>query len=292
MAAARTDPARQQFAQRILTQLRARYPGWEFAPWGEEFAVRGSRGKAQLSLSLSSLFDRASRPGASLPEEISTFVAGVAPRLSAAERAPDRDQPLPDPAALLWCVRDRRSIEAYSRFAELARRDLPGGLLAYVAEVLPGDALRGVSRDDAVASGLEEADLVEHADRNTSLRLTRWRAVLGEAPDQQRWLFTGDFLFSSSLVLVPEFLRELAERGRGQASLAVPDRGMVVAGIDAAGGAELMVTIARRLYRLASRPLSPLLLQTNGTTLELHPGEAERGGRTGILQRLLGRAGG
>jgi hypothetical protein len=46
-----------------------------------------------------------------------------------------------------------------------------------------------------------------------------------------------------------------------------------VAGVGAAAAPEAMVPIVRRLYRLASFPLSPVLLTTDGQGVELHPAE-------------------
>ncbi len=288
MPVTRLDPARRQFLERIATQLRARYPGWEFLARDDDFSVLGRRGEAQVSLALEPLYDTTTQPGAVVPQEISGFVARLAPRLSAAEQSPGRDTPLPDPGALLWCVREQRSIRAFSRFAELACRELPAGLLAFVAETLPGEALRGVSRDDAQAGGLEEADLVTHADHNTGRRLRRWREVMDAEPGQLRWLFTDDQLFASSLLVVPEFLEELCLRGGGQAALAVPDRGMVVGAVGTAAEPEAMVQVSRRLYRLATHPLSPLVLRARSGLLEVHPIEAQRAARPSFLQRLLG----
>lgn len=281
MPAIRLDPARGQFQDRLLIQLRSRYRDWDFSPRLDDFGVLARKGGALVSVSLESLYATSARPGASAPDEISRFVTGVGPRLSWAEQRPVPSGPAPDPGALVWCVRAGRSIRAYSRFAELTTRELPGGLLAFVAEALPADAMRGVSRFDADASGLSEADLIRHADRNTSLRLSRWGAELAAAPEQRRWLFSDDILFSSSLLLVPAFLDQLAHLGRGRATVAAPDRAMVLAGVGEAAEPEALRPIVHRLFRLASNPLSPVLLTTDGQSLELHPTElrSPRSGR-------------
>jgi hypothetical protein len=272
MASLRLDAARKQFQERLLTQLRARYPGWEFTPRDNDFGVLARRQNALVAMSLESLFAEANLPGAPAPEQISRFVAAAGPRLSSAEQGPAHAGPTPDPGALVWCVRSDRSIRSFSRFAELATRELPAGLLAFVAEVLPGDAMRGVSQAEAAAGGLSSAELVHHADHNTPLRLARWRRVL-EGPGERRWLFTDDILFSSSLLMVPEFLHALAQRGDGNAALVAPDRAMVVAAVGEAAAPEQLRPIAQRLFRLAVSPLSPVLLSTDGRTLALHPAE-------------------
>jgi hypothetical protein len=284
----RLDGQRRLFQDRLVNQLRARYRGWDFSPREDAFGVLGRKNQAQVALSLESLFAESSRPGASVPDEISRFVGAAGPRLSAAEELPPQSGPAPDPGALVWCVRAERSIRRFSRYAELATRELPGGLLAFVAETLPGDAMRGVSRAEAESGGLSESALTEHADHNTSLRLTRWSSLLDAEPEQQTWLFTDDILFSSSLLLVPGFLERLGKMGNGYAALAAPDRAMVVAAVGEAAAPEKMLEVVRRLYRLASFPLSPVLLASDGRSLELHPAAARAQRNRVGWRRLFG----
>ena len=284
----RLDLGRQQFQERVTIQLRSRYLGWEFHPSDVGFGVVGRKDRSTVNLALESLFAEVEQPGASIPAGISRFVAGVGPRLTTAEQFPQPASSGPDPGALVWCLRTGRSIRRYSRYAELATRELPGGLLAFVAEVLPGDAMRGVSRAEAEAGGLLLEDLVRHSDHNTTLRLSSWSSTLNSAQDQRTWLFTDDVLFSSSLLLVPPFLEQLAQLGQGRAALAAPDRALVVAAVGDAATPHAMRELVHRLYRLASYPLSPALLTTDGRSLELHPAEASaRRPRTG-WRRLLG----
>ena len=290
MPAIRLDAYRRQFQDRLLNQLRSRYGDWDFSARENDFGVLARRERAQVALSLESLYADSAKPGVSVPDAISRFVAATGPRLSSAEQHPGQSGPAPDPGALVWCVRAERSIRGYSRFAELATRELPGGLLAFVAEALPGDAMRGVSRDDAQAGGLSEADLCQHADHNTALRLTHWSSELAAAREQRTWLFTDDILFSSSLLLVPAFLDQLGQLGQGRAAVAVPDRAMVVAGVGEAAAPATMVPLVRRLYRLASFPLSPVLLTTDGRSLELHPAERQAASRRTGWRRLFGTA--
>lgn len=273
MPAIRLDRAHRQFQERLLNQFRARYSGWEFSAREDDFAVMARKSQAEVAISLETIFAESSRAGTSIPDAISRFVSAAGPRLSTAEQHPGGvGLGVPDPGALVWCVRAERSIRSYRRYPELASHELAGGLIAFVAEALAGDAMRGVSREEAAASGFSESDLIRHADHNTSLRLNRWQAEL-EATDQQRWVFADDILFSSSLLLVPAFLERLVQLGEGKVSLAAPDRALVVAGVGAAAAPETMVPIVRRLYRLASFPLSPVLLTTDGQSVEPHPAE-------------------
>ncbi|MGH7643283.1 MAG: hypothetical protein ACRENX_09805 [Candidatus Dormibacteria bacterium] len=288
MPAPHLDSQRREFQDRLLIQFRARYDGWEFSARDDDFGVLARKEQAQVAFTLESLFAEVSRPQVSVPEEISRFVSGAGPRLSTAEQNPEQTGPAPDPGALVWCVRGERSLRGYSRFAELATRELPGELLAFVAQSLPGEAMRGVSRQEAVAGGLSEATLVAKADHNTALRLTHWSAELEANPELRTWLFTDDVLFASSLLLVPTFLERLGQLGQGQAALAVPDRAMVVAGVGEAAAPEVMLPLVRRLYRLASFPLSPVLLSTDGHSLELHPAETKARTRRTGWRRIFG----
>ncbi|MHB1501564.1 MAG: hypothetical protein ACYCYK_10450, partial [Candidatus Dormibacteria bacterium] len=85
MAATSLDPQRQEFQTRILVQLRARYPAWEFRAVEDGFAISGSRDRLAVSFSLTTLHQSVTRPGAEVPQEISRFVAAAASRLAGAE---------------------------------------------------------------------------------------------------------------------------------------------------------------------------------------------------------------
>ena len=274
MPAPSLDPSRAEFQLRLLTQLRSRYPDWTLDGAPDGFGIRARKQTAQVTLTLDTLYESCRRDEASTPARISSFVAATGPRLAAAEASPGSG-PGPDPEALVWCVRLEKVVRGYSRSPELVTRPLPGGLLAFVSEALPGEVMRGVSAEEAAAAGLSPERLVELADRNTSLRLGGWREVLDGRPGQRRWLFSEDTLFSSSLLLVPEFLEAVARKGGGEAALLVPDRGMVVAAVGDAAGPPQLRHLARRLYGMARSPLIPQVLTTDGRSLSMHPAEAQ-----------------
>ncbi len=275
MAAPALDHGRREFQGRLLTQLRSRYPRWSVDAAPEGFAIRARKERAEVEMTLETLYESCRRAEASVPAEISRFVAAAGPRLAAAESRPAAGAAALDPEALVWCVRLERVVMGFSRAPELVTRQLPGGLIAFVSEALPGEVMRGVSVEEAAASGIDREQLVLLSDRNTALRLGRWREVLAEHPDQGRWLFTHDVLFSSSLLLVPEFLSAIAERGGGEAAILVPDRGMLVAAVGQGAAPAQLRHLARRLYGIATSPLIPQVLITDGRTLQLHPAEAE-----------------
>ncbi len=283
----RVDPGRREFQERILVQLRSRYPAWEFRADPDGFAVVGSRDRQSVSFSLTTLHQAVSRPGAAVPEEVSRFVAEAAPRLAAAEAG--GAEGAPDPTTLVWCVRTEKVISRYPRAGELVTRSLPAGLLAFIAEALPGEIMRGVSRLEAERSGLGEQQLSERADQNTEVRLAGWRERLQVEPPHGRWLFTEDVLFSSSLLLVTDFLAAVAAKGGGTAHLLAPDRGVLVAAVGEGADPDQLRHIGRRLYGRAASPLIPQLLTTDGHRVALHPSEREpRRPWTGWRQ-VLGR---
>ncbi|MHB1640439.1 MAG: hypothetical protein ACYCUD_11490 [Candidatus Dormibacteria bacterium] len=289
MAATSLDPQRQEFQTRILVQLRARYPAWEFRAVEDGFAISGSRDRLAVSFSLTTLHQSVTRPGAEVPQEISRFVAAAASRLAGAEEGATGGEWAPDPDTLVWCVRTERVIRRYPRADELLTRALPAGLLAFVAEALPGEVMRGVSRLEAERAGLGETQLAARAGHNTRVRLDRWRERLAVPPPHGRWLFTEDVLFSSSLLLVPDFLRSVAEKGGGAACLLVPDRGVLVAAAGDGADPDQLRHIGRRLYGRATSPLIPQLLATDGSEIALHPSErAPRRPWTGWRQ-VVGR---
>ncbi len=212
------------------------------------------------------------RVGASAPEEIGRFVAAVAPRLAAATAAPPgAENPVPDPAALLWCVRAGRDVRAHRRARELVLRDLPAGLCAFVAEALPGEIMRGVSQPAAAQAGVSEAALRAHADENTAARFQGWVGSLDRIPTASPWRFGGDVLFTTSLLLVPEFLRTLAERGGGSARLAAPARALVLAGPGSEPDGARFAREVRRVFRTTPNAVSAAVLRTDGRALQAEP---------------------
>ncbi len=268
---------RAAFAARLATQLRARYPDWDFHPDPDAFAVRARRvapPSAEVSLALTTLFIDAHHPGVSAPAEIGRFVAAAAARLVSAP-AP-AGPPGPDPGALLWCVRGEAGVRAYERSHELLTVALAPTLVAFVAEALPGEALRGVSVPEAAAAGLDADQLRSRADRNTAARFERWLLALERTEGTGPWQFGGDVLFASSLVMVAGLRQILAGRGGGRGRLAVPDRGLVLVALGDDPGPDRFTRAVARAYREAQAPLSPLILVTDGHGLSPLAG---RGGR-------------
>jgi hypothetical protein len=272
----------------MLVQLRSRYPDWEFSPAPDSFGISARKDRARVSLSLTTLYELSQRPGAAVPEEISRFVAAAGTRLSRAGQTPDPGSETPDPEALVWCVRVERAIMRYPRADELITKQLPAGLIAFISEALPGEIMRGISRLDAEAAGISQEELVARADRNTVARLGRWAEHLDSPKEHDRWLFTDDVLYSSSLLLVEPFLQEVARRGDGEAAILVPDRGMLVAAVGAGASPDQLRHISSRLFKLADSPLIPYLLVTDGKELHLHPSERPEGRIWPGWRQLLG----
>ncbi|HUY97940.1 MAG TPA: hypothetical protein VMW47_10060 [Verrucomicrobiae bacterium] len=268
---------RAAFATRLATQLRARYPDWSFQPDPDAFAVRAHRtgpSSGAVSLALTTLYVDAHQPGASAPAEIARFVGAAAARL---QRAPaSAGGTGPDPGALLWCVRTSRSVVAFERARELLCHPLAPSLVAFVAEELPGEALRGVSVPEAEGVGLGADELRTRADHNTAARFAGWLSALERTQGTGPWQFGEDRLFASSLLMLPELRRILARRGGGHGRLAAPDRGLVLAALGPQAGADRFTRAVARAFREAESPLSPIVLVTDG--VELAPGPRERRG--------------
>lgn len=237
--------------------------------------MRAHREDREVSLSLATLLATTRRADASAPVEIGRFVAAVAPRLAAATAVPaGAENPVPDPAALLWCVRAERDVRAHGRARELVVRELPAGLCAFVAEALPGEVMQGVSGPAAARAGVSEPTLRACADENTAARFQGWVDTLARAPSTSPWRFGGDVLFTSSLLLAPAFLRAVADRGGGSARLAAPARALVLAGPGADPDGARFAREARRVYRTTPNPISPAVLRTDGLTLVAEPAAA------------------
>ncbi|MBV8300571.1 MAG: hypothetical protein JOY68_01450, partial [Candidatus Dormibacteraeota bacterium] len=141
---------RSAFAERLRLQLQARYQGIDVDVDGARFALHLHGGGVDTTLPLAPLHHAVLRAPSETPAIIARYVASVDRQLT------PRVATTVSLSRLLWCVRSRRSLEALSRAAELALRELPAGLAAFVAEELPGSIMRGVPREEWEAAGAGE----------------------------------------------------------------------------------------------------------------------------------------
>ncbi len=70
-------------------------------------------------------------------------------------------------ARVLWCVRSHRYLEWLARSEELLTEDIGADIVAFIAELLPGQVMRGVPRAEWEAAGIDEAAVRRAADENT-----------------------------------------------------------------------------------------------------------------------------
>lgn len=278
------DPVRDRaaFAERIRTQLRSRYRGATVEVDREQFALRvSSEGFATL-LPLAPLHQAVLREPAQTAALIGRFVNGVEGQIT------PRSVGGFSLDGLVWCVRTDSYLKGIARASELLQRELPADLVGFVAEELPGPALRGVPRGDWTAAGLDDDAVAAAADAHTERRFRRLVQRIGGAHrvPADGWRTAGDQLFESSALLVPGVLRAFAERAGGTVLLAVPDRSILLAlpaGLPSAARFDRRVL---REWREAMNPCSRAILETDGDGLRHH----DRRGKGSRVMPWLGQS--
>jgi hypothetical protein len=254
---------RQAFAERIRLQLQSRYRGVDVEVDGAAFALRLRGAGVDVTLPLGPLHQACqSRPGRS-GDLIGDFVRDAERQLSPPLRAEV------SPARLVWCVRGVRYLKGLNRSAELVTRPLGAGMVAFVAESLPGSLMRGVPTAELDAAGLDEPAARAQADANTEMRFAalpeRIRGAARVPADG--WRLGSDTLFQGSVLLAGAVLAAFAERSGGDVLLAVPDRSEVLALPAALPSAAHFRMRVVRAWREAMNPVSGGVLVTDGTSL-------------------------
>ncbi|MGO8686429.1 MAG: hypothetical protein ACLQT7_04470 [Candidatus Dormibacteria bacterium] len=277
-----TDAAeRQAFAERMRLQLESRYRGLDVTIDGAAFALRLHGAGVDVTLPLAPLHHACLRQPGRSGSLIADFVRGTERQLS------PRTGTEVSPAHLLWCVRGVRYLEGLHRSGELVTRPLGAAMVAFVAEELPGPAMRGVPAAELREAGLDEADARSRADANTAERFaTLPERIRGAARvPADGWRLGSDTLFQGSVLLAAPVLAAFAERAGGEVLLAVPDRAEVLALPAALPSAARFRMRVVRAWREAMNPVSRGVLVTDGASLtEL--GRQPRGSGSGL--ELLG----
>ena len=265
---------RQRFAERIRLQLQSRYRAVEVAVDGEAFALRLRGAGVDVTLPLGPLHQACLRD----PDRGSSLIADYVHR--AERQLSPRTGTAVDPAHLLWCVRGARYLGGLNRAAELVSRPLGAGMVAFVAEALPGSLMRGVALDELVAAGLDEASARDHADANTQARFASLPERIRDADriPADGWRLGSDPLFQGSVLLVRPVLAAFAGRSGGDVLLAVPDRGEVLALPAGLASADRFRMRVVRSWREAMNPVSRDILVTDGSSLRELEGRPRRGG--------------
>ena len=254
---------RRDFAERLCRQLRARYPGVEVTVDPDAFALRVRGAGSDASLALGPLLQACRREPAREASHIAGFVRGAERQLS------PRSGTAVSPSRLLWCVRGERYLEGLARGGELVTRPLGAGMVAFIAEELPGSLMRGLAAGDLEAAGLDAAAARRGADANTRERFSSLPGRIRSADriPADGWRLGSDVLFQGSALLVPEVLDAFAERSGGDVLLAVPDRSTLLAIPAAIPGAARFHLRVTREWREAMNPVSHEVLVTDGAGL-------------------------
>ena len=106
---------------------------------------------------------------------------------------------------MLWCVRSRRYLELLARSEELLTETVGGDIVAFIAESLPGQVMRGVPHAEWEAAGVDMAAVRRAADENTATRFARVleRVAAIERIPADGWRLAGNSLYQGSIVMVP-----------------------------------------------------------------------------------------
>ena len=156
----REPSEREAFAERMRLQLQSRYRGVEVSVDVTAFALRLDGAGVDVTLPLGPLHQACTRE----PERSAGLIADYVRR--AERQLSPRSGTEVSPGRLLWCVRATSYLDALSRAAELVTRPLGAGMVAFIAEALPGSLMRGVPTGDLAATGLDEAVLAAFVERS------------------------------------------------------------------------------------------------------------------------------
>ncbi len=256
---------RAAFAERLRLQVAARYSDVIVEIDPARFALRVHRPGLDVTLPLATLYGACQRQHARTAALIADFV-----RSAEANMVPSAQETV-SLARVLWCVRSRRYLESLARSEELITEQVGGDIVAFVAESLPGQVMRGVPHAEWESAGIELAAARRAADENTSKRFARVmdRVAAIERIPADGWRLAGDSLYQGSIVMVPTLLRALVERAGGDILIGVPDRAVALIIPAALPAAE---TFGRRVlqeWREAMNPCSREVLRSDGASLRV-----------------------
>jgi hypothetical protein len=259
---------RSAFAERLRNQIAARYRATTVVVDEERFTVHVVAPGIDTHLALAPLFHACEREPGNTPELIARFVSSVERQLTPQTEA--------EPLLLnqqVWCVRSRHYLRDLTRSDELLQRPLGGELIAFVAEMLPGQVMRGVPASRWRSRGMDDEAIIAAADAATAQRFGRIAERIRQAPriPADGWRLSVDQLFSGSLLLIPDVLAALVERAGSPVLLANPDRSVVIAVPSTLRAAESFAMRALREWREAVNPSAADVYLTDGSGLQHQP---------------------
>ncbi len=263
---ARDSPGdRAAFAERLRLQLASRYSDVSVDIDPARFALRVHRPGLDVTLPLATLYRSSQRQPARTAALIADFV-----RTAEASMVPSTQERV-SLARVLWCVRSRRYLESLARSDELITEQVGGDIVAFIAESLPGQVMRGVAHAEWQSAGIEATSARRAADENTAKRFTRVleRVATIDRIPADGWRLAGDSLYQGSVVMVPALLRALVERSGGDVLIGLPDRAVALiipASLPAAA------TFGQRVlqeWRESMNPCSRDVLRSDGASLRV-----------------------
>ena len=267
---------RAAFAERIRIQLESRYRGSTIELDPARYSLRLRAPGIDVALPLATLHSACERQPARAASLIAEFVRSVESRLVPQSSA--------EPVALarvLWCVRSRRYLEGLARSDELLSEPIGADIIAFIAESLPGQVMRGVPRAEWETAGMDTAAVRAAADANTATRFSRVLERIGsiDRVPTDGWRMAGDALYQGSILRVPAILRALAGRAGGDILIGVPDRGVALVMPAALPTAADFPRRVLHEWRESMNPLSREVLRSDGVSLAV----VERGRRAPSL---------
>ena len=276
------DAERSAFLERVRLQVRARHPGVEVTGDVERLALLLRAPGVDVDLPLGALHVQVQRHPAQAAGAIARFVNDVERRLGHA-----REAGASRPGAVLWCVRTREYLAEHRREADLLSVPLGTTMVAFVAEPLPDGGMQGVPRERWEAAAMTDADIAAVADRVTAERFASVPARIARAAEGKAWRIAADPMFMGSALMVPAVRRALAERAGGDALVAVPDRGVILA-MPAVAAAEPFRRLVLATHRESMTPCSAEVLVCDGVDLRALVRLPQAAGPRRLLGRLLG----
>lgn len=254
---------RSAFAERVRLQVASRYRGTsvEVDPARYALHVRGTG--IDVVLPLATLHAACEREPARIPQLVGEFVRSVESAMV------PRSADSVSLARVLWCVRTQRYLESLARSEELLTEPVGGDMVAFVAESLPGQVMRGVARGEWEDTGVDRAQVRRAADTNTAQRFAKVAervAAIDRIP-ADGWRLAGDSLYQGSIVMVPSLLRALVERAGGDILIGLPDRALTLVIPASLPAAESFARRVTAEWRESMNPCSRQVLRSDGETV-------------------------
>lgn len=255
---------RAAFAERLRLQIESRYRGSTVELDPARYSLRVRAPGVDVALPLAALHNECERRPLRTSALIADFVRSVETRL-----LPRPTAGTVSPERVLWCVRSRHYLEGLARSEELLTETVAGDIVAFIAESLPGQVMRGVSRVEWEGMGMDTGAMRAAADHNTEVRLARVSARIASISrvPADGWRMAGDSLYQGSIIKVPAILRALVEKSGGDVLIGLPDRGVALVVPASLPSAESFGRRVLHEWRESMNPLSREVLRSDGSTM-------------------------